>query len=88
MQMHIDAVGTVRCLYHEAIPLERLGRCRIRRASRVEPDGTGQWWIDLTPVGGPVLGPFRKRSAALETEVAWIEEHLLSNRKGKSHDTT
>ena len=33
---------------------------RIRRASHVEPDEAGRWWADLSPVGGPRLGPFAR----------------------------
>jgi hypothetical protein len=48
----------------------------IRRASFVEPTGLGECWeSDLSPVGGPVLGPFERRRDALASEVAWLEEH-------------
>ena len=40
------------------------------------------WWADLTPSGGPVLGPFEKRSQALAAEAVWIQEHIL---KGNPH---
>lgn len=30
------------------------------------------WYVDLTPVSGPVLGPFTTREAALEIEKAWL----------------
>ena len=33
---------------------------------------------DLRPVDGPVLGPFDRRSEALEAEVAWLEAHWLT----------
>ena len=64
MQLVISPSGWVRALYDEAIPLESLGRLRITRASHVEPDPGGQWIADLTPVFGPVLGPFVSRSVA------------------------
>jgi hypothetical protein len=30
----------------------------------------------MSPVGGPVLGPFRLRRDALAAEVAWLERKL------------
>ncbi len=62
----------VRCLYDEAIDLAALGRLSITRASHVEPDDAGQWFADLAPVSGPRLGPFDRRSEALEAERAWL----------------
>jgi len=35
------------------------------------------WWADLTPVGGPVLGPFDMRDDALIEEKAWLLQHNL-----------
>ena len=55
MQLVIDAAGSIRCLYDEAIDLAALGSLSIRRASHVEPDESGQWFADLAPVGGPVV---------------------------------
>ena len=75
MQLLIDADGTVRCVYAEAIDLTSLGTPSIRRASHVEPDQQGQWWADLSPVNGPCLGPFAARSLALDAEQAWLETH-------------
>ncbi len=77
MQLVVAPDGRVRAIYAEAIPLETLGRPRIKRASTVEPDRNGEWRVDLWLVFGPVLGPFPTRSAALAAEVAWLEEHWL-----------
>ena len=77
----VDASGTVRCLYDErlALPvLTSLGPLTIERASHVEPTSDGRWTADLSPVGGPTLGPFDLRSAALAAEVRWIDAHVLS----------
>jgi hypothetical protein len=73
----IDPGGTARCLYGEAIDLAALGRVTIARASHVEPDEAGQWWVDMAPANGPRLGPFVRRSEALAAESAWLEEHRL-----------
>jgi hypothetical protein len=69
--------GQMQCLYDETLDLSILGSVSIRRASRVEPDEHGQWWADLAPVQGPMLGPFLRRSDALKAEQVWLEEHRL-----------
>jgi hypothetical protein len=66
MDLRIDPGGTVRCVYDEVFDLSVLGAVTITRASLVEPDADGQWWSDLSPVQGPRLGPFGRRSEALE----------------------
>ena len=79
MEMIIDSGGKVRCLYHEVIALAELGSLTITRASHVEPDEQGKWWADMSPVNGPKLGPFEKRSEALEAEADWISVHRLNS---------
>jgi hypothetical protein len=69
--------GEVQCVYGEEIDLAAIGLLEITRASHVEPDSQGRWWADLTPAGGPLLGPFSRRSDALATEHAWLEGHLF-----------
>jgi hypothetical protein len=76
MHLLISSSGNVRCIYGEAISLQELGTVSIHRASHVEPDASGNWLADLSPVAGPVLGPFSRRSEALAAEVAWLEQHL------------
>jgi len=75
--MVIDPAGSVHCLYGEQLDLSSLGELSIRRASFVEPDRNG-WYADLSPVGGPTLGPFHLRSQALQAEVLWLEQHLAT----------
>jgi hypothetical protein len=72
MELVIGADGGVRALYSEEIDLTTLGPLSITRASHVEPDASGQWLADLSPIGGPQLGPYAKRSAALAGEEEWI----------------
>jgi hypothetical protein len=79
VRLVVDPGGVVRCLYGEAVDLAALGALSIRRASHVEPDGAGAWWADLSPVGGPRLGAFARRSLALAAETAWLEEHWLGS---------
>jgi hypothetical protein len=77
MQLRVDPGGGVRCLFTEAIDLHGLGAATIRRASRVDPDVEGKWWAELSPIGGPTLGPFALRSEALDAERQWLEVHWL-----------
>ena len=76
MELVIDPQGTICTLYTEDIDLSSLGQLTIRRASHVEPDDSGRWWVDLSPVGGPTLGPFARRSLALGAETRWIAARL------------
>jgi hypothetical protein len=75
MQMVIDRQGQIHCLYGEELDLSCLGTLQIRRASIVEPEGE-LWFADLHPVNGPKLGPFDRRSQALQGEILWLELHL------------
>lgn len=77
MELLITPAGETRCIYSDAIHLQALGRVTIRRGSHVEPDDQGRWTADLSPVGGPVLGPFEYRCSALAAEIAWLREHWL-----------
>lgn len=79
MHLRINADGTIRCVYDETLPLAALGQMTIQRASHVEPTADGQWTADLTPVAGPLLGPFRQRSEALAAERGWLDEHWLES---------
>ena len=79
MQLVIDPAGEVRCVSDEALPLAEFGRLTIARGSHVEPDPAGHWTADLSPVGGPLLGPFATRSAALDAERVWLEHYWLSH---------
>jgi len=80
----IEKNAKVRGVYGEVIDLTTLGPLKIERASHVEPDERGRWLADLSPVGGPVLGPFDKRSKAVAAEVAWLEENWIDgNMSGR-----
>jgi hypothetical protein len=78
MQLIVALQGEARCIYGEEIDLHALGSLSIRRASHVEPSDDGRWLADLSPVGGPVLGPFDVRTDAISAEVSWLEQHWLS----------
>ncbi len=78
MELLIQPDGTVRAIYDETIPLAALGSVDIQRASHVEPTTDGRWTADLSPVGGPKLGPFAHRSEALDAEQQWLLRHWLT----------
>lgn len=77
MDLIVTADGTGRAIYDEIIALEKLGALTITRASHVEAMSDGRWKADLSPVGGPILGPFFRRSEALAAEHAWLEHYWL-----------
>lgn len=83
MQLVIKPTGTIRCIYAEDLDFHALGLPSIRRASHVEPDQHGRWIADLSPVGGPQLGPFMSRSEALHAEREWLESHWLADTASK-----
>ena len=78
MDLIISPGGEVRGIYIETIDLHSLGVPSIRRASYVEPTLDGRWLADLSPVAGPILGPFPHRSDALAAEIAWLKQHWLT----------
>jgi len=77
MELHIGPTGGIRCVYSEEVNLHELGRLSIQRGSHVEPTTDGYWTADLSPVNGPILGPFTTRTAALVAEEAWLLQHWL-----------
>ena len=77
MEIRVPPNGPAMCIYSDALPLSEIGKLKISRASHVEPNASGQWLADLSPVGGPKLGPFELRSVAISAEVDWLREHWL-----------
>ena len=78
MSLIVRPDGSVRMIYSDDLaPLAAaLGEATTRRASDVEPCGSG-WTADMARVGGPLLGPFDKRQAALDAEREWLEQQGL-----------
>ena len=72
MELVVGVDGGVKCIYDESMDLRAFRKLQITRASHVEPDSDGNWWADLGPVGGPVLGPFGTRGEALQAERGWL----------------
>lgn len=61
-----------------------LGPTDIQRASHVEPCEGGMWCADLSPVNGPVLGPYTQRQEALDAEVEWLQRNLVAVALGRA----
>jgi hypothetical protein len=78
MELVVSPTGEVTTLYTEVLDLAALGALNIARANEVEPDEQGRWFAHI--IDGPTLGPFARRSEALEAEVAWLIEHRLGQR--------
>lgn len=72
--------GTITSIYDDALTeLIDQGTARITRASHVEPNPNGSGWIaDMSPMGGPLLGPAPLRELALQLEVGWLESKLFT----------
>ena len=83
MDVYCRPDGQLLAVYDELVDLSPLGQPTITRASHVEPNKDGQWLADLSPVAGPILGPFNLRSQALAAEVAWLTQYF---NKGTSLD--
>ncbi len=77
----VSPVGTVRLIFNDQIDVRSLGNVAISRGSHVEPTKDARWTADLSPVDGPILGPFDKRSEALAAEVAWLQQNWLTRSR-------
>ena len=76
-QLVVAHGGEVWSIYNEHLDLRCLGEMRISRASNVEPTEHAQWTADVSPQGGPMLGPFDSRAEALSAEVDWLNQNWL-----------
>lgn len=83
MIFEFDTDGTAKMIYTEEIDLNKLGKLDIKRASHVEPNSDGKWIADMSPVSGPVLGPFNTRTEALNEEIKWLEKNIFDNLEGE-----
>ena len=76
----IDDQGIVHFIYDDDLTcLMQMGKAEIHRASHVEPTPLGQrgWIADMSPVNGPMLGPYKLRAQALVAEREWLEANVL-----------
>lgn len=81
VELVIEPTGNIHCVYAETIELQQLGILSIMRGSHVEPTCDGRWTADMSPVKGPLLGPFNTRTLALDAELAWLHRHWLTATK-------
>lgn len=82
--IRISTTGTIAFIYQDALrPLLTAGEATIRRASHVEPTPDGRWTVDLTPMRGPVLGPYLTRAEALTAETDWLTQNWLRRPQGQ-----
>lgn len=76
-ELFIETDGTVVFVHDDDLAEAFEGETlRTTRASHVEPTASGEWAADLAPVGGPRLGPFKRRGQALAAEVRWLALQL------------
>lgn len=79
----ISANGNMTFIYSdELVDLLDEGQVTIRRASYVEPDPRGGWTADMSPLGGPKIGPCTLRSHALWWEMKWLNNKLFGGSDG------
>lgn len=80
LDVFISPDGTMQFVHSDDLSIALLGNdfseATTKRASHVEPDGNGGWTADLGPVSGPLLGPFRTRTEALDAELTWLAEEM------------
>lgn len=71
--------GKIKAIYDDRIADFLLsGTTTIKRASHVEPNPDGEGWVaDMSPSGGPILGPCILRSQALELERDWLKAKMF-----------
>ena len=79
MEIVIKPSGLFIGIYSDSFDYGSFGRPQIRRASHVEPTDDGRWTADLSPVDGPKLGPFDKRSEAIDAELEFLNLMLSEN---------
>lgn len=72
MEIVIKPNGIFISIYSDSFNYGEFGKPQIRRASHVEPTEDGRWTADLSPVAGPVLGPFEKRNEAIDAELEFL----------------
>jgi hypothetical protein len=80
MKLVINKEGAIQTIAEDDLSfVSSLGDCNAQRASHVNPvkhNGKLLWSADLSPVGGPVLGPFGTRTEAIKSEIEWLYQRL------------
>jgi hypothetical protein len=77
--IQISTNGQISAIYFDdLVGLCEQGKTEIKRASHVEPvEGGHGWMVDMDPVGGPMIGPYRTRGEALTAEINYLDELLF-----------
>jgi hypothetical protein len=86
VRFYIGKDGAIEFIHSDAVDTSKLSPSvdcvTIQRASHVEPIQSGanknKFVADLSPVGGPVLGPFDLRSEALSAELLELDKMFQS----------
>jgi len=74
----IGADGVATMVYDDLhAEFMKQGGVSVCRASHVEPVPYGRWTADMSPVGGPLLGPFDLRADALRAEIQYLKQLLF-----------
>ena len=74
MKITFEVDGNIKFIYDDqaAGVAKEIGPLTIKRASHVEPSADGSWYADMSPVTGPMLGPYSTREEALFVERHWL----------------
>ena len=75
----LGPVETVRRASHVDVTEDLRESARQYLQGKFEPVPQG-WWADMSPVDGPVLGPFATRHTALHAEKEWLEANNIPVR--------
>jgi len=76
--VRFNANGEIIFIYEDGHPCLDLGHGKTKRASHVEPNERGYWFVDLAPVKGPLLLGYQGRTSALKSEVKWLEGNIIN----------
>ena len=76
MQIIVKPTGVFISVYDDAFDYGDFCKPQIRRVSQIEPDDSGGWIADLSPINGPKLGSFDKRNEAIEAELEYVNAML------------
>ena len=85
MDLLIAPDGAIRCISAEEIDLSSFGKLAIQRASHVESTASGDWTVDLSPVGGPVLGEIEDAHNFAGMRAAWSDARTDLSQKTPQH---
>ena len=87
----INSDGSITTIYSDDLA-ELCASQRIERASNVEADGLGKWYVQLSDsklngkFAGKIIGSgFTSRAEALKFEVQWLVENILNPQEKKGN---